>query len=61
MNTMNVEYLQGSVTVNRVMNQIELAALLLEDDIFLLSVNAKKPTRRRRKKVKAVNSTSKQK
>lgn len=59
MNTMNVEYLQGSVTVNRVMNQYELAALLLDDEVLLLSVNAKKPARRRKKKVKTVNSTNK--
>lgn len=59
MNTMNVEYLQGSVTVNRVMNQYELAALLLDDEVWLLSVNAKKPARRRKKKVKTVNSTNK--
>lgn len=59
MNTMNVEYLQGSVTVNRMMNQYELAALLLDDEVLLLSVNAEKPARRRKKKVKAVNSTHK--
>ena len=52
---LNVEYLQGSVTVSRVMNQIELAALLLEEDIFLLSVNCKKAVHLRRNKNKAVN------
>ena len=57
---LNVEYLQGSVTVSRVMNQIELAALLLEEDIFLLSVNCKKAVHLRRNKNKAVNCRGKQ-
>ena len=50
-----VEYLQGDVTVRRTMKQVELAALLLDEDVVLLFVN--KPEIKqyyKRKKVKNV-------
>jgi hypothetical protein len=37
-----VEYLDGDVTVQRSMNQHELAVMLLEEDVILLSVNKPK-------------------
>jgi hypothetical protein len=49
---LKVEYLQGSVTICREMNQLELAALLLDEDIFLFSVNPQKVVHMRRKKHK---------
>ena len=47
-----VKYLLDDVTIIRTMNQIELAALLLEDDVFLLSVNEQKCGHISRKKKK---------
>ena len=47
-----VKYLLDDVTIIRTMNQIELAALLLEDDVFLLSVNEQKRGHISRKKKK---------
>lgn len=47
-----VKYLLDDVTIIRTMNQIELAALLLEDDVFLLSVNEQKRGHTSRKKKK---------
>lgn len=47
-----VRYLLDDVTIIRTMNQIELAALLLEDDVFLLSVNEQKSAHIRKKKKK---------
>ena len=37
-----VMYVLDSVTITKTMNQIELAELLLKDDVFLLSVNEQK-------------------
>lgn len=39
---LRVEYLDGDVTVQRSMNQHELAVMLLEEDVILLSVNKPK-------------------
>lgn len=47
-----VKYLLDDVTIIRTMNQIELAELLLKDDVFLLSVNEQKCGHTRRKKKK---------
>ena len=47
-----VRYVLDDVTIIRTMNQIELAALLLEDDVFLLSVNEQKSAHIRKKKKK---------
>lgn len=47
-----VMYVLDSVTITRTMNQVELAALLLEDDVFLLSVNEQKRGHIGRKKKK---------
>ena len=47
-----VRYLLGDIEVDRTMNQVELASLLLEEDVFLLSVNAQKVSHIRKKKSK---------
>lgn len=47
-----VKYVLDDVTIIRTMNQIELTALLLEDDVFLLSVNEQKRGHIGRKKKK---------
>ncbi len=47
-----VMYVLDSVTITRTMNQIELAELLLKDDVFLLSVNEQKRGHISRKKKK---------
>lgn len=47
-----VKYVLDDVTIIRTMNQVELAALLLKDDVFLLSVNEQKCGYTRRKKKK---------
>ncbi len=49
---LNVEYLKKDITVHQNMTQYELAALLLDEDIFLLSVNQQKAVYMRRKKHK---------
>ena len=51
---LRVEYLlNGSVSVHREMNQCELAALLTEKNVLLLSVNKEKVHRYRHRKGKA--------
>ncbi len=53
-----VRYVAGDVDVCRTMTQYELAALILDDDIFLISVNeSPKIVRHRKKKHKAGNSS----
>ncbi len=47
-----VRYVLDCVTITRTMNQIELAELLLNDDVFLLSVNEQKHGHIGRKKKK---------
>lgn len=49
---LKVEYIQDSVTVFREMTQLELAELLLNGDILLLSVNQQKPVYIRKRKRK---------
>lgn len=49
---LKVEYIQDSVTVFREMTQLELADLLLNGDILLLSVNQQKTVYIRKKKRK---------
>jgi hypothetical protein len=44
-----VEYLDGEVTVQRSMNQRELAVMLLEEDVILLSVNKHKIIHRKKR------------
>ena len=47
-----VKYVLDGLTITRTMNQMELATLLLEDDVFLLSVNEQKSVHIRKKKKK---------
>ncbi len=49
---LKVEYIQDSVTVFREMTQLELADLLLNGDILLLSVNQQKTVLIRKRKRK---------
>lgn len=49
---LKVEYIQDSVTVYRDMTQLELADLLLKDDVLLLSVNQQKMVYIRKRKRK---------
>lgn len=49
---LKVEYIQDSVTVFREMTQLELADLLLQGDILLLSVNQQKTVYIRKRKRK---------
>lgn len=49
---LKVEYIQDSVTVFREMTQLELADLLLNGDILLLSVNQQKMVYIRKRKRK---------
>jgi hypothetical protein len=46
---LRVEYLEGDVTVRCSMSQHELASLLLEEDVVLLSVNKAKIIHLKRK------------
>lgn len=49
---LKVEYIQDSVTVYRDMTQLELADLLLKNDVLLLSVNQQKMVYIRKRKRK---------
>jgi hypothetical protein len=49
---LKVEYLQNDITIQRDMTQYELAALLLDEGIFLLSVNNDKIRHIRKRKRK---------
>lgn len=49
---LKVEYLQGDITVKRAIKQVELAALLLDEEVVLLFVNKPVVHHYRKKKVK---------
>lgn len=51
---LKVEYLHGDVTVKRTMKQVELAALLLDEDVVLLFVNKPVVHHYRKKKNKGI-------
>ena len=56
-----VRYVLDSTEVIRTMNQVELACFLLEDDVFLLSVNEQIGGHTRKKKGKGCNPSSRYK